>query len=85
MTENSIEKRGAFESDTFHQMLTLAARYWLIEHFLRAQDIPMESETRFFYPFEESINWGKDVRENKRIRVTIEIEDWDPCKPNGND
>jgi hypothetical protein len=77
--------RGAFESETFHRMLVEAARYWLIEFFLRRKKLP-EREVRYVYANgPNGIGWGnapgpddpdmKPLR-GKRIRVTIEIEDW---------
>jgi len=76
--------RGAFETETFHRMLVEAARYWLIEFFLRKKKLP-EREVRYVYADgPNGIGWGNapgpddgtKVMRGKRIKITVEIEDW---------
>lgn len=81
----SKQDRGAFETDTFHRMLVEAARYWVIEAWLRSQELP-RSETRYVYPDgpPASMDWGnspgpddptmKPMR-GKRVSITIKVED----------
>ena len=78
--------RGAFESDTIYRLFREVVRYWLIEHFLRTKVLP-GPDVRFIYPSgPQSLDWGDPAGEHpqfaplrkKRIRVTIEVEDWNP-------
>ena len=84
-TDCSPDLRGAFESDTVHRLAVEAARFWVIEHWLRTKTLPHEPETRFVYADgPHGIGWGnapgpddadlKPLR-YRRIRVTFEIED----------
>lgn len=79
--------RPAFESDTLHRLTVEAARFWVIEHFLRTKQLPTR-ETRFAYASgPHGFDWGnapghddpdtKPLR-YKRVRITFEVEDDTP-------
>lgn len=76
--------RGAFESDTLHRLCVEAARYWVIESYLRTGKLPA-TETRYAYSGgPHDIGWGnapgpddpelKPLR-YKRVKITLTVED----------
>ena len=77
------EQRSAFETHTLHRMCAQAARYWVIENWLRTNELP-EPATYFAYPTGPGgFDWG-DAPGNdgpprplrgKRVRITLEIEE----------
>lgn len=80
--EKQMTPRGRFETDTIWRMCCQVARYWVVEWFLRTQELPPKQT---FYVYPDNIDFGDDRRERdesltplrrKRIRVTIEIEDY---------
>jgi hypothetical protein len=81
--EYQREQKGAFEKETQHRMLTEAARYWVIEHYLRTGKLPDEPAVYFAYPNGPvSFDWGNppgpdngtQKLRGKRVRITMEIE-----------
>lgn len=69
-----MSEQGSFEKDTLWRMCAQAARYWVIEHFLRTKELPDKPAVFFGYSV-SGIDWGQEVLRGKRIKVTIEIED----------
>lgn len=82
--ESVTEQSTAFEKDTLHRMLSGAARYWVINHYLHKLRIPESAAVYFAYPNGPAgFDWGnalgpdgpdKPLR-GKRVRITLEIED----------
>lgn len=77
--------KGAFEKDTQYRLLVEAARYWVIEHYLRTGRLP-EPEVYFAYANgPHGFDWGNPAGpgdgttprplRGKRVRITLEIED----------
>jgi hypothetical protein len=75
----------AFDKDTLYRMTVEAARFWVVEHFLRTRQIPDKPRVMFVYPSgcEACMDFGnapgpdgpdKPMR-GRRVRVTFEIEE----------
>lgn len=78
------EEMGSFENDTLYRMCVEAARYWVIEHFLRTGELPDQMK-RWVYPSGPvaALDWGNapgmddkgqdKILRYKRIEVTLKI------------
>ncbi len=73
---------GAFEQSTSIRLATEAARYVMLEHYLRTGELP---ETTTYFAYSTSFDWGnppghfndgqpRPLR-GKRVRITFEVED----------
>lgn len=78
------EHMGAFERDTLHRILAVAARYWVIEHHQRAKQLPKRVTFFAYAEGPAGMDWGNspgpddaELRpmRGKRVRITLEIED----------
>lgn len=72
-----MSERPAFERDTTHRLAVEVARHSIISRHLAGFQIDMP-HTMFVYqsgPF--GMNWGQDLLKGKRVRVTIEVEDYE--------
>jgi hypothetical protein len=73
--------RSDFATDTLHRLAVEAARYWVVECWLRTRQLPTAAETRFVYADGlYGIGWGDDPvspgpMRHRRIRVTFEVQD----------
>ena len=83
---NAPEEMGAFEKDALYRMLVEAARYWVIENYLRTGELPKERTNFVYADGPKAIDWGNPPGRNppegtavlryKRIVVRLSIEDY---------
>jgi len=85
--EFQAREMGAFEKETGYRLMVEAARYWLIEHFLRTGKLP-DPQTYYAYANgPNGFNWGnppgppgdgldqdRPLR-GKRVVIRFSIED----------
>ena len=73
-----MANRLAFVADTIYRITVEAVRLWLVEHVLSEGSLPDKKITYVYPRGPVSMDWGSEHLRNKRIRVTFELEEYDP-------
>jgi hypothetical protein len=78
----------AYISKSIHKMLVAVCHLWISHVYIKSREWnddsirtrwPPGKQTFFIYADGDAgMNWGEDLLRGKRIRVTMEMEDWKP-------
>lgn len=70
------EQHDAQTRDSIWQIACALAHLWLTSAYLKIHRLPTPS---VYYLYDDSFGqggWGREILTGKRIKVTIEIEEW---------
>lgn len=73
-----IDQHDAQTRGSLWQIAAALAHLWLTNCWISRQRLP-EPSTFWVYDHNlDSRGWGRDILRGKRMKVTIELEDWKP-------